>query len=484
MAALLPKRTVRIQWNFASVPDSVREAIETARDRAFQQVGIGLTDISYEEVQSNPDIKIGFVRSIPQEAGQPFPPGAAFMFSELPGGARLEAVIALERGGLSSTPADFQNEIQYALGSYFGIAANRLASTLMARTDLSQRIPNRSGAAESNLINQGLKIADQLRAAVEKRRTMEPAIPQIRLSDSILQHGEVVQGQQVPMSVQVTNTGNAPLALRIKPDCSCVVTVPSMRLEAGDTGLISVVVDTTEVSGELQRTLVVLSNDIDFPVKEIPIRFKVVPRFRFVAPGGDTLLMRDGGVGADVYLLAPADRPLQIKDVRLDGLPGRATFEAWSGKLAEPGLSEPEKERKGYKIKIWLEDSLPAGRALATLLVRTDDPKFDVVRYNFGAQKGIVAVPDSIYLGEISRKPKTFSFLLSRPQSDFEIVKIESGNKNLAAKSKPARGRWEHKVTLEYDGKAELGKLETVLTIATNDPKQPTIRVPVRGSVR
>lgn len=309
-------------------------------------------------------------------------------------------------------------------------------------------------------------------------------MPQVRLSDTVFEHGEVIQGQEVPMSVQATNTGNAPLLLRIKPDCGCVSTVPSMRLEPGDTGLIRVVVDTTDVPGDLRKKIVVLSNDIDFPVKEIPIRFKVAPRFRFLAPAGETLLMQDGGVSTDVYLITPDDRPIQIREVRLDGLAGQASFEPWSGKLADPALSEPEKERKGYKINIRLDDSLPPGRALATLLVATDDPKFDVVRFNFSAQKGIIAVPDSIYLGEISQKPKKFSFLLSRPQSDFEILAIESGSKNLVAKSQAARGRWEHKVTIDYDGKAGPGKLETMLTITTSDPKQRMIKVPVRGSVR
>ena len=103
---------------------------------------------------------------------------------------------------------------------------------------------------------------------------------------------------------------------------------------------------------------------------------------------------------------------------------------------------------------------------------------------NMFAQKGIVALPDQVYLGEISGSAKRASFLVSRPGRDFAITKITSDSTRFKASSEAVRGKWEHKVTVEFDGKATQGPLNANIVVHTDDPKQPQITVPIKAFIR
>ena len=485
---MLPSNQVRLEWDDAKVPEADKEDFESARDRAIGQFRTILKKLEFEIVKKGGDIKITFVGTIPKQGDAPLPPGAAFMFSEGPDDPRVEGVIALKRGNplQPSSASDVQNEVQYAIGSYFGLTSARVGSTIMARMDMPRESPNRFSLYDGNLSATAIRIGDQLRDAISKKKVLQPAIPQIRMSTATLTPPDAVQGQQVPMSVQVTNTGNAPLVLKMLPDCSCVSVTPGFQLEAGDTGLIRINIDTTDFPGDLSKHVIVLSNDAERPVLEIPIRLMVAYRYQFISPVGDTILMQDGGVDAEIYLVVPADRPMGIREARIDGIPTDLTFEPWQGKLTDPDEKDPTPiDRRGYLFKLRMGDVLPPGRASATLIVQTDDKQFPELRYNISTQKGIVAVPSMVYMGELSG-PRKYDFLVSRPRVNFEITRIESDTKQFSASIAPIKekDRWEQKVTLIYDGKGTPGKLEAMLTLYTNDPKQPKILVPVRGSIR
>lgn len=485
LAELLPKRNVRVLWDDSKAPPARRESFAAARDAAFEGFRLALKDLKFEVVTARPDIKISFADSLPTPPGEALPEGAAFIFSDSTSDARVEAVIGLRRGNplQPATPADVQNEVAYAIGSYFGMTQTRISVGSMARVDFSRSAPNRPSLNDARGALAAIRIGDQLREAIQKKRVLQPSRPQALITPQELTYGSVIQGSLVPFSVQVTNTGTGELQVRVLPDCSCVGATGMISLKAGDTGLIKVAVDTSEVPGDLRRRLILYTNDVDFPTRDIPISFKVEPRFTFLTPFGGTILMEEGGAAADVFLLFPTGKPLNVTEARLDGLNGSVTFEPWSGRLANPEAGEPEMERKGYRFRVSLADSLPPGVAEATILVGTDDQQFPLLRFNVRAQKGIVAMPDQIYLGEVSGA-KRASALISRPRSAFKVLKVESESPYLKATFAQSKYDWEYKLSVSYLGGAPQGDFVAPIKVYTDDPKQPVITVTVRAVIR
>ncbi|MFN8221197.1 MAG: hypothetical protein U0S12_13830 [Fimbriimonadales bacterium] len=160
------------------------------------------------------------------------------------------------------------------------------------------------------------------------------------------------------------------------------------------------------------------------------------------------------------------------------------TQEPWKGELADPELQEPATMREGICFAIKLPKNAMNGRVPGTLVAETDDARFPIMRKTFYVQKGIVALPDLLYMGNIPREPRRLNLLLSRPERDFEITKIESEHPNFTAIAKAVRGKWEYRVSVDFDGKADFGTIDTRLNIYTNDPRQPIIHVPIRAVVR
>jgi hypothetical protein len=484
LAPLLPQRALNMQWDDAKVSIDQRDEFNTAKTDVIRLIGNVLKDFQFNFVSSKPDIKITFVESIPPDSPDGPNRGAAFIFSENPLEPRLEAVIALSRGKplQPSSAADVKSDFQYAIGAYYGLSTSRLAH-LMNRSDLPLTAASAPSLADLNLIKQAVVVSDVLRTAIAKQQRLTPARPAAKLDPLAVELKGALQGDPTGFSIQVSNTGNAPLLVRTQPDCGCVATTPFMELKPGDSALIKGLVDTTDVVGTLNKHIVVFTNDPEMPVREIPITLPVTSRFRFIAPAGEVFVVPDGNPSYEVFLTFNGIN-FNLTEPHIDGLPGTVQIEPWKGVLADPLAGQGAMERSGYRLRISLKDGLPPGRSTATFLATTDDPRFPVIRYPFSVQKGIVALPDQVYFGEIARAPTRATFLVSRPGAPFEITSVESDNKSLAVTVPLGTPAEEHRVTVAFDGKAPSGKLDGTIRIHTSDPKQKTILVPVQAYIR
>jgi hypothetical protein len=486
LAPLLPSKKVGIWWDDSKVPANQRADFIEGRDKGLAQLKDYLKDLSFEVGAKQPQIRVSFVDSIPPREPGGVAPAAAHMVSSSVGEPRVEVVISLKRGtpAIPTQAVDVQSEVLYALATYFGLADSRLPMTMAFRTDTSWSLASRATPRDAKMIQSILRVADELRLLVAKKERVEPARPELLIHPLKLELDKATQGSMVAFSLQATNQGNAPLQIIVQPDCGCMIATPFIQLPAGDTILIKGQLDTTEFVGDLKKGLILHTNDGDFPTREVPVTLHVEPRYRLVRPGPMAVLMPDGGATVDVYLFTPEGKGFDITEVRLDGVPGDVEYKPWSGMLADPELNEPERNRQGYKFTVRMQDALPPGRSTATLSIATKDQRFPVLRHNITAQKGIVALPEQVWFGEVGRGPRRSVFLLSKPEVDFAIKKIESDNPTIKASHVAVSGQWEHKIIVEYDGQADFGNLEAKLTIHTSDPKQPKITVPVRAVVR
>jgi hypothetical protein len=255
-------------------------------------------------------------------------------------------------------------------------------------------------------------------------------------------------------------------------------------LAPGETRIFPAQIDLTDMVGVLDKSILVYSNDFDQPVTRIPVRVLAQPVYRLISENDGFVIMSGPTATHRVYLVLPEGTEMAAKSAFFQGLDATVKFKPWAGDLADPELREPARPRKGYVFEVSLSGDVPAGQSVGHLFIETDHPKFPQLQANLVVQKGIVAMPDRIFYGEIPAAPRRSTFVLTRPQRPFRILSVSADTPFLDVSHQAVRGEWEYRFTVHFNGKAPTGLMASTITVKTDDPGQPTIKVPVEASVR
>jgi hypothetical protein len=242
-------------------------------------------------------------------------------------------------------------------------------------------------------------------------------------------------------------------------------------------------VDTSFYVGTQHKTLALYTDDPQTPAQEIPVTFKALPAYRIYRLEGEHIVSGSAHPSADVYLLLPADSKLFPQHFEVSGSPATVTMKPFEGSLADPDMEEPALPRKGYVFHITFQGSLPDGQSQDSLIISTGDPTFPTIQYDLLVQKGILALPPLVQLGEMTG-PLRRSFLVSRPKVPFHIKNVVTGSRCIKAVVVPGRDDSEYRVDVIYDGTGVPGDFMSVVQVKTDDPKQPLLSVPLHGIVR
>ncbi len=480
----LPKRKFTIRWDDSKVPESLRESYARARDQAISRWTTGVSDMTPEFVKTGGDLVVSFAPSLPDNADG-FPAGAAQVFSTSPSDPRLEDVISLSRGrpAQPTTANEVHNEVLYAIAAYVGLERTPFSTAASFRNDQPGAGQISIGQTDAFGWRRLFDVVDKLAEAIHKKAKLTAARPRLQYDTAKIVLPNAVQGEPVKFTIAVTNAGNAPVNFRFQPDCGCLNPTYSPILDPGRTGMVTVFIDTVQFVGELRHKFYVYANDADFPMRELPVQIDVAPLYRLIRTGPSVQQFRENGFQTDVYLALAEQAKFKVLDSRLDGLKGEVTMTPFEGEV-ETERGKPKEKIKGFKYHIDFEPSPLSGRLLATLSIKTDSEILPVLRHNIMAQHGIVALPESLYMGEIPHGVSFATMLVSRPDLPFKIQKIESDSPYLTAKAVAQSTGDEYRVSVRYDGRGDYGKFQANLTIFTDDPKQPQLVVPVSALIR
>jgi hypothetical protein len=479
---LLPKTNPTITFKDASVPAAKRDTFRQSLAGAISGWQRVLGQSAAFKLGSPPDVLIDFGDEMAKPANSDIPAGVALFLSETTA-PRVEAVIGLKRGAdhRPSNEFDVQNDIAYALGAYLGVAHTTLVGSVMGHIDTPSISLNGVVPNEIAVVRENLKAVEALRSAIHSKTRMAPGQPIASLDTKSLTYGPVLQGEQVYLNVGLTNVGTGSLTYFIRPECSCIAGGPGGALGPGQSRSLEIRVDTTTWDRTMQKNLMLLTNDPETPVQEIPLQVKVEPRYRWIVPGGPNFVVGDKGADVDLYLDIPLNANIVPTKVRFEGIAGKVQIQPWSGTLADPDRGEPARPRDGYKLKVHVDGDVGPGRPPGSVVVETANQEFSELRYTLGFQKGIVAFPDSINLGLIGKIQHTHAFFLSRPGQPFKIVSMSATPATIRTAATKIEETGDYRVSVDLDGKVPPGDFLGVIHIVTDDPKQPKIDIPVRG---
>lgn len=480
----MPRTELTITWDDSAVPADLRGAYAEARDKALK---------SWATVGLPAKIKIGekghlvfsFDKQLPDsELG--VPKGAAHLFSFDPAEPRLRTVIGLHRGNPANRtiPAEVSNEVLNAISQYYGVEVSKRPLGARYRTDLPTAAPFAASPSDVFYVQRLQKVTESLKAGIDKKVPFKPSKPKLFVELSAIQTPPVVQGESQSFSLTVTNNGDGPMSLWVEPDCSCLAPTGPPVVQPGQTALVKVNVNTIDWVGKLRKWLYVYSNDLDFPYREIPVDVDIRPLFRVVHPGSPVLQMNELGAETEFYFWSPSPDKIKPLEAAIVGLKGNVEMEKWEGSMADPEMGEAAMPRKGYKFTMKIEPRTLFGRASAALTIKTTNNIFPLVRGLVQVQKGIVALPERVYLGEIPKSTNLGMFILSKPEVPFKITKIETDNPHIKATFKPLKGEWEYRIDVEISSKVDFGFLNANIIVTTDDPNQPQVVVPLEAVVR
>jgi len=487
LADRLPSYDLRIEWDDSGLTDLQRTLFVKARDEAIATAEEWLPELQVSFGRPG-DVKVSFAPSLPPNADSPGPAGAVYMFSPATGDPVIEAVLALVRGE-DKRPMDVfevKNELFYLVGSYFGMARMPRPGTVMFRQEEQYFVLSKWGLYERKLVERLVALSDRVRKSVAEKKDLGFAAPEIFVTPNELTHQPVTQNSPMKLSLQVTNRGKSALNYAIVPDCSCFgIDSYDSVLEPGETTIVPIAINTFNFVGKLQKNIYVYSNDPEQPVKRIPFSTTVRPAYRFVNVKDDpAVIVGDDGATFETILVVEDGVDFKVKRIAVNGVMAAVTYDEWTGTLDNPELGEGPKKRKGYLIRALIGPNFPAGRAAMQFTVETDHAVFKNLYHQINAQNGIVAVPLSIYFGNIGNEPARASVVITRPGRPYKIKKVVSDVSFITPSVEPYRGETEYKIVATYDGKAPLGRLFAQIEVHTDDPKQPIVYVPIEGTVR
>jgi hypothetical protein len=299
--------------------------------------------------------------------------------------------------------------------------------------------------------------------------------------------GKVSQGEVLNVDFELHNEGDETLQIKaVRPTCGCTVADFDREIPAGESGFIKAKLDTSDFSGPISKSILVMTNDPQDPSLTLVIKtdvhpfVEVLPRalVRFnavqhepmtqvltVVPGDDQPDFKVTGVRSSVPFLQTSVRPLSENEL----LAGKSPHQ--------------------YQVSLSMTDDAPVGPVNAMLEVQTNHPKAKKVPVKvFGVVRALLHVtPSQVQFGSVSAKKQPGrNLILVNNRSGGVPVRVTGASVNDAAFDADVitieDGR-RYQVTVTVKADASPGTRDAVLTLKTSDKEFPELQVPVRANI-
>ncbi len=102
-------------------------------------------------------------------------------------------------------------------------------------------------------------------------------VPGIKIFPEMVDFGKVIQGEEKELTFRIKNTGKAILEIkRLTPGCDCMeASIEKNKILAGETVNIKVILDTWDYLGDIEKDIIVFSNDPKESFRKVIVRGNV-----------------------------------------------------------------------------------------------------------------------------------------------------------------------------------------------------------------
>ena len=374
--------------------------------------------------------------------------------------------------------------IAHLWGSHFVVVEN--GADGLAVTDPSRKVTDPAKEDLSVPLDTFKALYSGFALLVSKDKNSFPKVqtggPDIRFSEYSCNLGLVDEGAKVERTIEFRNVGNLHLAIySVSSTCTCTTAEVSEKLiPPNGRGQIKLVFDTEGFQGPQTKDLYIRSNDPISPLVQIEVGVGIKPDKVLVSARsvnfGDVRLRENPS--REIYVRDPGDGSLKVESAVSDS---PFLTAALAQKAAEG------KEHPGYQVILSLKPGLPIGEFKGKVTVQTNHPKEPKVEIPVTANiKGDVEVfPDMFFLGLLkkgqgAKKSITVSTVSAEP---LKIEKVDNPFDFISIETRPKVEGKEYVLTAAIKETAPVGSIKGDVVIHTNNPDQPTIKVPLYALV-
>jgi len=303
----------------------------------------------------------------------------------------------------------------------------------------------------------------------------DSAAPKTIFPETRFEFGQVMSGAVVQHDFVVSNEGSAPLVIqKVAMTTPLLVTRETHEVAPDTEGTIHFKLDTANLAGKFQGTIVIFLNDPALP--QVPLAFEgtIVPPVELSPmPAFYVAGLRGRGGQAAIEIVNHESESLQIE--RIENPTERFTTQL-----------ETLESGQHYRLTLNLKPDGPGGRSTDNILIATSSKKSPTLKVaaNTYLFERVRTFPDVVDFGTVhandpGHTPQTL-MIYQAGGSDFQ-VKV-STDPALLLKSERGPSGDRYQITVSLIGNAlKAGPINSSITIETNDTQFPKLTVPVSG---
>lgn len=322
----------------------------------------------------------------------------------------------------------------------------------------------------------------QQEAKQEPAKEAPKSGPDIKFEQMEHSFGKVDQGTVLEHDFEFANVGTETLKiLKAQAGCGCTTTQSATEVVAGGTGIIHVRYNTAHKSGKTRQTITVTSNDSAKPEVRLGIEAEVFVAFSISPPQAVMGLVAEG---------ATASKILSIRGgggVKLDITEVTSGVDWLTAKLIDKESPPDAQDVQLKDLEISMTKPMPIGRQEGNVTIKTSHKGFETV--NVGVQLNVVGKlriePAELDLGAVEAG-KAATYELVVPDRDPSIylgapkIDLTGGTAERIVRYDGNQAKIIVTVTPNKDAKEITGEL----SIRTNHPVNPDLKVPIKGTVK
>lgn len=297
--------------------------------------------------------------------------------------------------------------------------------------------------------------------------------PRISFANPIYEFGTVNAGKTYDHRYWFTNTGDQTLQItNVHSTCGCTTLEDWPKtVEAGDSGSIGIQFNSSRVSGNIQKSVVVYSTDSQYPITELTVKGRVgnpiefSPKWAYFNIAAGT----NAPPSQFVSLTNSARQPLALFDPR-------STNAAFSARVLtnRPGVE--------YRIEIAAVRPLPMGITRGEISVRTSSPDLPLIKIPtmVNVQSPLTVMPAEVTLpsSPLANAVTNTVIVQYTGQGSLALSDARISNAGPSIQVRPLQPGRIFQVLLGFPS-SFTANADCQLIVNTTDPQHPLLKVPI-----
>jgi hypothetical protein len=371
--------------------------------------------------------------------------------------------------------ASAAHQVGQSIGAYLGLAPSTNSDDIMGPDTHTPTVSVKPSVADIGNVKQIQTARAKLMEYAQHRTAIYMPKAVAAFEKNELDAGDVWRGESPKFVFNIKNSGDAPLEIFAKPNCGCTVANYDKVIAPGATGKIEAAVNTTSFRGKIYKLIDVTSNDLENPKTSLRMVANVKSVMTVLPSETPIIGLKDSEKTVHELQLKIAEKdPVQIS---------RATCSVpYATAEVEPVAADPN----SYTLRLNVTSAAPLGRSAFMVTVLTTSKREPQLNITAICEKGILAVPLSVYLGNITPQtvmPVNQIVTLSRREGTFKVKSVKTDDPNLEITQEALQNGSQYRLALKYKGGWAAGAVRRKITIETDDPRQQTIEIPVMATI-